>query len=472
MRRFVLVVLLGAALAEAQPLRLHPANPHYFEYRGRPAILITSAEHYGAVLNLDFDYVRYLEELRSNNLNHTRTFAGAYREVPGTFGIAGNTLAPQSARFICPWPRSAEPGATDGLNKFDLEKWDPAYFTRLKDFMRQAFKRGVVVELNLFCPMYEDKLWEISPLNAKNNVNGAGAVGRKEVLTLKDSRLLAVQDAMVKKIASELREFDNLYYEICNEPYATDVTGEWEAHIARTIREADGGRHLISQNIANGSKKVEGPNPLVSIFNFHYSRPPNAVTMNYSLNKAIGMNETGFDGAADAVYRIQGWDFLVAGGALYSNLDYSFIAGREDGTFAYPPSQPGGGTKALRSQLKILRDFLCGFHFVRMAPAPQALQSVEPQGASARVLAEPGKAYAIYIHHGREVSRARPRYQVDSGPHEAKLALNLPAGSYRATWVNTKTGQASREEFSHRGGEKTLASPSYTEDIALRLMVK
>jgi hypothetical protein len=471
MKQLIPALFMVAFAASAQPLRLHPANPHYFEYRGRPTILITSAEHYGAVLNLDFNYVRYFDELRAHSLNHTRTFAGAYREVPGSFGIASNTLAPKPDRFICPWPRSTEPGAADGLNKFDLTKWDSAYFARLKDVMRQAARRGVIVELNLFCPMYDDKIWDTNPLNAKNNINGIGAVGRKDVLTLKDSRLLAVQDAMVKKIVSELLEFDNLFYEIANEPYAVEVPADWEAHIAATIREADGGRHLISQNIANGSKKVEAPNPLVSIFNFHYSRPPNAVAMNYGLKKVIGMNETGFDGVSDAAYRIQGWDFLIAGGALYNNLDYSFIAGKEDGTFDYPASQPGGGTKTLRAQLKILRDFLYGFDFVRMAPAGQTIKSIEPKEASARVLAEPGKAYAIYVHHGREV-RTRPRYQVDFASHRAKLTLDLPAGAYRATWVNPKTGQATREDFRHGGGEKLLSSPDYTEDLALRLTVR
>ena len=38
------------------------------------------------------------------------------------------------------------------------------------------------------------------------------------------------------------------------------------------------------------------------------------------------------------------------GGGLYNNLDYSFVAGHEDGTFVYPASQPGGGP-ALRRQL-------------------------------------------------------------------------------------------------------------------------
>jgi hypothetical protein len=49
-----LLVLGGSAagLAEASaPIRLHPGNPRYFEWRGRAIALVTSAEHYGAELN-------------------------------------------------------------------------------------------------------------------------------------------------------------------------------------------------------------------------------------------------------------------------------------------------------------------------------------------------------------------------------------------------------------------------------------
>ncbi|MBL8223516.1 MAG: hypothetical protein JNL62_30065, partial [Bryobacterales bacterium] len=76
------LVLLCGALATAQPLRLHPANPHYYEFRGKPTVLLTSAEHYGAVLNGAFDYVRYLDTLAADGLNLTRIFTGVYRETP------------------------------------------------------------------------------------------------------------------------------------------------------------------------------------------------------------------------------------------------------------------------------------------------------------------------------------------------------------------------------------------------------
>src|SRR5689334_13396102 len=64
-----------SATKNARPLALHPDNPHYFLFRGKPTILVTSGEHYGAVLNVDFDFARYLDRLHADGLNHTRTFA-------------------------------------------------------------------------------------------------------------------------------------------------------------------------------------------------------------------------------------------------------------------------------------------------------------------------------------------------------------------------------------------------------------
>src|SRR5262245_13614806 len=118
------------------PLALHPTNSHYFLFRGKPMVIIASGEHYGAVMNLDFDYVRYLETLRRDGMNHTRTFTGAaYVEPQGAFNIERNSMAPAPGRYIAPWARSATGGYANGGNKFDLSKWDETYFPRLKDFI-------------------------------------------------------------------------------------------------------------------------------------------------------------------------------------------------------------------------------------------------------------------------------------------------------------------------------------------------
>ncbi len=401
-------------------------------------------------------------------------FFGAYREVPGAFSIGNNTLAPQPARYFSPWPRSSTPGAADGDAKFDLSRWNGAYFLRLKAFMREAARRGVVVELNLFCPYCEDSVWNVSPLNARNNINGVGDAPRTEALTLKHPDVVAEEDAMVRKIVGELRDFDNLYYEICNEAWTGGVTIEWQRHIARTIAQAESDlprKHLISQNILARSPRLDGPGGPVSIFNFHYSRPPAVVSDNAGLKLALGNNETGFDGSADSAYRIQGWDFPMAGGALYNNLDYSFAVTHENGMFAYDAATPGGGSRALRTQLGFLRRFFDEMPFVRMSPDTVVIRGGLPDGASARSLSEPGKVYAVYLHHGRVDARAKPRYVVDGQRRQATLALGLPKGAYRVTWVNPKTGAVDRaERLSHPGGEARLSSPEYSEDIALRLV--
>jgi hypothetical protein len=394
----LLLLAAAAAAAASAPLALHPDNPRYFLFRGQPTVLVTSGEHYGAVLNLDFDYVRYLDALAADGLNHTRVFAGTYREVPASFGITDNTLAPKPGRFVAPWARSAQPGDFDGGMKFDLSRWDESYFRRLKDFVAEAQKRGVVVEMNLFCPFYEEALWDANPMNARNNVNGIGKVPRGEVYTLKHADLTAVQEAVTRKLVTELNAFDNLYFEVANEPYFGGITLEWQHHVAKLVADTEAllpNRHLVSMNIANGTAKVESPSPHVSIFNFHYATPPDAVAANAHLRGVIGENETGFRGKDDVPYRTEGWAFLLAGGGIYNNLDYSFTPAHPDGTFL-DYSSPGGGNPTFRRQMRILKDFVHSFDFLRMKPDRSVVAA--PEGLAVQALVEKGRQYAVYLH--------------------------------------------------------------------------
>lgn len=462
------VLCAAPLLHAAAPLALHPDNPRYFLWRGQPTVLITSAEHYGAVLNRDFDFVKYLDALAADGLNNTRTFTGAYCEPPGAFNIARNTLAPEPGRLLAPWARSATPGYRNGGNKFDLERWDPAYFARLKEFVAHAGRRGVVVELNLFCPFYEDSMWVLSPMNAINNVNGVGDVARTNVYTLdRHGGLLAVHEALTRKLVTELKDFDNLYYEICNEPYFGGVTMAWQHRMVDVITETEkalGVRHLVSMNIANDKARVENPHPGVSIFNFHYAYPPDTVAMNPGLNKVIGDNETGFRGTNDLPYRVEGWSFLLAGGALFNHLDYSFVAGHEDGTFVYPDKQPGGGNPGFRKQMKTLADFMRGLDFLRMKPDVSAVAGGVPPGHRAYALVEPGRACAVYLARDTKAKNA------PTGPQTAKLRLRLAPGTYAAEWINPRTGRVDQSGVVEAGPDGAeLTGPVFEEDIALRL---
>ena len=446
------------------PLSLHPQNSHYFLFRGNPTILIGSTEHYGALMNLDFDYVTYFNELAAWDLNVTRTFTGIYVEPQGAFRIEKNSLAPANGRFICPWARSSEPGYANGGNKFDLTKWDDSYFSRLKDFMIQAGKRGIIVELDLFSNFYDTIQWKLSPLFLANNINGVGNIKDwKEINSLRHPEIIKIQEEMVRKIVSELRDFDNLYYEVCNEPYFGDTTALrlWEAHMTNVLADAEKDftyKHLISNNIQNDYKYVPKPRPHVSIYNFHYASPPKTVGANYHLNMPIGDNETGFDGIEDMPYRREAWDFLLAGGAIYNNLDYSFTTDNEDGTFVFRKPQPGGGGKPLRDQLKILSDFINGIDFIGMKPAGKdEVRLVSPGKATVNALVKDGQV-ALYINNN------------DTSPRKTDIEVNLGPGSYKLTWTETRAGLKTEQQVkAHPGGWLKISPDEYTEDIALRI---
>ena len=463
----VLLLLASHSLSAEQnkPIRLHPENAHYFLFRGKPTVLITSAEHYGAVLNPDFDYITYLNVLQADGLNLTRTVNGNYLESEdGTiipWAADQNTLCPRPGRYLAPWARSSTLGYHNGGNKFDLNKWDAAYFRRLKDFVGEAGKRGIVVEFNMNYVMYgEDLGWVLNPMNVKNNINGVGKIPFDLVNTLTDPGVVAAQDALLRKTVAELNEFDNVYYEICDEPYISHadqkLTDDWQNHLVATLLETEAGlpnKHMIAWNYANFSAEVINPNPAVSVFNFHYAFPPTAVPLNYRWNKAIAFDET-HEGTVTRDRRREAWAFILSGGAVYNNLDWSFAL--DDPTGSGKVEQPGGRYNGveLRKQLRTLKDFIHSLDFISMIPNDSIVRGVPP-GATAYALVESGRVYAVYIMAGEKLN----------------LAMEVGAGRYRAEWLNPRTGAIDKtEDLQHTGGKLGLNSPRYVEDIALKLV--
>ena len=418
-------------------------------------------------------------------MNQTRLWTGFYVEDPKAFNITNNTLAPATGRYIAPWARSDQPGYANGGNTFDLSRWDAAFFARLGNYLAEADRRGVIVEIVLFCPFYQDSMWELSPLNPRNNVNGLGAgLTRQSVYDLDrlEPAVVFFMDTYVRKIVTEVNRFDNVYFELVNEPYSFNdiVPDRFQHHVADLIVATEKTlpkRHLIAQNIANGSRKIENPHPAVSIFNFHYASPPEAVTTNYALGKIIGDDETGFRGQADLPYRIEAWNFLVAGGGIFSHLDYSYTTAHPAGTWMpLPPNQPGGGGPEFRRQMRTLAGFMNGFEFVRMAPRTDVVSVRDATDLTARALVEEGRQYAIYLAfadtgRGKGVDPMRERATKALPDRRVELAVTLPPGRYDATWVSPLTGpSAARETISHDGGTRTLRSPAFTADLALKIV--
>ncbi|GHV42436.1 hypothetical protein AGMMS49546_21070 [Spirochaetia bacterium] len=445
--------------SEFKPIQQCKENPHYFMWRGKPTILLTSAEHYSAVFNRAFDNRKYLDTLKTCGFNHTRLYTGVKRETPGLFNIAGNPQAPELKDFICPWKRTSTPGAADGGNKFDLDSWDEEYFDRLRQYFTDAGERGVEIEFALFSAHHIRSsgygLWNICPMNNNNNINNVGEIEGLEFHSLKHPKIVEYQDKMIRKLVQELNGFDNFHFEICNEPYHDLITLEWHQHIADLIANEEAklpNQHMISINMFNGFIEIQKPLNHIDIYNFHYMQRE-TVDRNYRLGKIIGMNETGIEVRRET-YEYQAWEIIFAGAALYNMLDYSYTVGCEDGTFELPPSQPGGGSPELRKRLGILSKFINSFEFEKMSPHNEVVKEAMLQNGRFHVLAEIGKQYGIYA----------KSMQHSGGVGRMRLGVEIPAGTYKLEVMETENGNVViNETRRHEGGLMRMTMDNSTK---------
>ena len=141
----------------------------------------------------------------------------------------------------------------------------------------------------------------------------------------------------------------------------------------------------------------------------------------------IGFDESGFAGPGDKVYRKQAWRFILAGGGLFNNLDYSFFSGYMDGTLEN--DAPVGGSVTLRRQLKILSDYIHSFDLVSLKPDYTSI--VHAPGLIPYVLSNPGQEYAIFL---------------QSVTDSSVIQADIPSGKYSVKHMNTVNGEIVKEE--------------------------
>ncbi len=477
------LLLLMTLSATAQPISLYPGNPHYFLYNGRPTVLITSAEHYGVVINGTPDYEKYLDVLQRNHFNLTRVFAGSYCESNYYEEHKGktlkweedqNTLAVRPGKLLAPWARSNVPGYMNGGNKFDLDHWDTLYFKRLRDFCRKASSRGIVVEIVFFSANYGTSNWKLSPLHKENNINLTRDVPYNEIYSPANKDLIRYELAMAQKIVEEVNEFDNVYFEICNEPYwlkgipevepsikeqqVTDSIYEWQKNIAGTVKQTERGlskKHLIAQNFANYYLKIEKPDSNVSILNFHYAYPPKTVTDNYGLNKPVSFDET-FDGVNASGRRREAWPFMLAGGAVYDNLDWSFANDDMTGMGLHVYGKQLKG-EAVWKQLEILHQTMQQFDFVQAKPIDSLFRKGLPEGVSVYGLGIKGKDYLLYWLKTKKDSLA-------------EWNCPLPAGRYRVKWMDPANGHITGKQIMEcTDNQLTIKIPPFEDDRIMHI---
>lgn len=236
-------------------LKSNPVNPRYFCDPEGNAVYLTGSHTWNNLVDKGpgvpptaFDWEFYLNFLVEHNHNFVRLWSGQilHDQDPG----GGSGVAQ------LPWKRTGPGLANDGRPKLDLTQFDPAYFTRLRHRVESAGKRGIYIDVMLFegwcATVGNARNIEFHAFAGENNINGVDILSnpRENIyadwVSLDNPEVVRLQELYVRQVIECVNEFDNIIYEIANEP--TGISHPWQEHFVKYIREVESGmpkQHMV-----------------------------------------------------------------------------------------------------------------------------------------------------------------------------------------------------------------------------------
>jgi len=416
------------------PLKVHQTNPRYFDDGTGKAVYLAGSHVWGNLQadistnpSHNIDYTYYLNLI--DGLNHNFIRGWHWEDAYYT---------------PLPFARTGPGTANDGQPKFDLDQYNPDFFTHIRNRAIEAGNRGMYIGIMLFEGWsIENKgggrtpnPWPWHPFNSANNINGIngdpnGDGQGKEVHTLAIPAVTAKQDAYVRHYIDQLNDLDNIIWEISNESHSG--SWQWQYHMIDLIHSYEATKpkqHLVWMNCYGedfpDSYLFNGPADVVSPHRFdtNYRLPPASTG-----NKIVVLD-------TDHLWGVGGnkawvWMSFTRGyhpifmDPLHNISWYSKTWNPNDPTYV-----------AIRTALGRTRVYAEKMDLAEATPQ-NALSS------TGYCLADPGMEYLVY--------------QPTSG---ASFSINLASGSYNYEWYNTSTGTVAQTgNFSWAGGNKSFTAP-------------
>lgn len=445
------LALIGASPSGAQtaagPLRVHPTNPRYFTDGSGRAILLAGAHTWYTLQDSGwsdpppaFNYTAFLDSLQARGHNFFRMFV--WEQARWSVLVTGNYYyAP------LPYQRTGPGTALDGKPKFDLTKFNQAYFDRLRQRVQQAGVRGIYVSIQLFEGFSVEAKpfraannpWPGHPFNRANNINvidgdpdhdGQG----KEIQTLQIPAVTALQEAYVRKVIDTVNDLDNVLFEICNE--ANGNSQDWQYHLIAFIKAYEAGRanqHPVGMTVEwpNGDNNDLFASPADWISpnggGGYWDNPPAAdgrkVIVNDTDHLCYPCGDTPFV-----------WRSVLRGYNPAFMDPYDCNSDVESGC---NPNDPGWVN--LRQNLGYARTLASRMNLAAMTPHPELC-------SSAYCLANPtssGAEYLVYLPSGGSIS----------------LNLSATTRSLTVEWLNPATGQTTIGASVAGGATRSLTAP-------------
>jgi len=202
-------------------IRPYVKNPWYWEYNGEPIMLIGASDEDNPWQWKDKKLTDQLEFLTSVGGNYLRCTMSDRDE--------GNIFANKQLE--------------NGL--YDLEQWNEKYWEKIRFFLEETQKRGIIVQLTLWdhfdlSGSNASGRFAIHPLNPENNINwesgtiNSGGDYYGGSLSNNNQIVLNYQHGYIKKLVSVTFMFDHILYNINNE---SSLGAEWENYWARFIKD-------------------------------------------------------------------------------------------------------------------------------------------------------------------------------------------------------------------------------------------
>ena len=386
------------------------------------------------VLSPPFDYTGYLDLLQANHHNFIRLWR---------YELA--ILEPQ------PWLRTGAGQALDGKPKFDLHKFNPAYFDRLRARIIAAGERGIYVSVMLFedwvvMRKRKDFPFEQHPFHKDNNVNGIdgdpnGDGWGIEIHTLQVPEVLEVQRAYVRRVIETVNDLDNVLYEICNE--GARHTRDWQYDMVRFVKSVEAKlpkQHPVGMTsvLDMNPDCLQGPADWTS---------PGTMQWAQTTNEWIA-GPPAADGQKVVLLDTDhfGWTFFMKDAAFTRAWVWkSFTRGY--GTLLMEDGSESAGFIAGRAAMG---------HTSRYAERMDLTQAT-PQPALATTgycLANPGREYLVYL------------------PEAGSVTVDLSGaqGELVAEWFHPEAGESTKGKAVQGGSSVRFQTPFQAKDAVLYLL--
>jgi len=444
---FVRQALAGAAgspvVENALRIRPYAANPWYWQYKGKPILLLGGSKD---------DNLFQIPDLREH-LDQMARAGGNYIR---------NTMSdrPDKGFEVYPFLRRAD-------GKYDLEQLNPEYWRRFADLLRWTYERDIIVQIEVWDRFdYAQERWRLHPYNPANNVNYTfaesgfapeypehpGQNKQPFFFTTPNLRnnpvLLKYQQRVVDEILRLSLPYPHVLYCMDNETSAeegwavywadfiqtraraagvdvflTEMWDDWDLQAARHRRTFDHPERFafvdVSQNNHQKSQKHWDNFQWARRYLASQPRPINTV-------KTYGADGGRYGSTRDGLERW--WRHLIGGAAAVR--------------FHRPDSGLGLSAPAIAA-LQAARALAALVNFWELTPALDLLGNRDPN--EAYLCAKPGVAYALYFPDGGSVD----------------LDLRGQPGSYRVHWIDIGTGQAGHPERVSGGNWIPLRPPSH-----------